>query len=76
MATYNYEVKQKLGTLGKRGINTIELRLVSWDGKDPAYDIRTWYTDSKGTEKCTVGVTMKKEHLKQLLDIIKNIDFT
>lgn len=75
MANFNCEVKEKLGTISKRGINSIELRYVSWDGKEPVYDIRSWYTDSKGDEKCTVGVTMSRDNLRQLLDIIKNISF-
>lgn len=73
---YNYEVKKTVGTISKRGINSMEIRYVSWDGKEPVYDIRSWYTDSKGNEKCTVGVTMSRDNLRQLLNIIKKIDFT
>ena len=76
MANFKYEVKENIGTISKRGANVIDLRLISWDGKEPQYDIRSWYKDSAGNEKCTKGVTMSRADLVQLLNIVKSIDFT
>jgi hypothetical protein len=48
-----------------------ELNLVSWNERDPKYDIREWSPDG---EKMVRGVTLSKEELaalKELLNIIE-----
>ena len=68
------EVKEKLGVLEQKGKQSIELRIVSWNGGDALYDIRGWYTDDDGNEKCGKGVRLTEEGLQKLADIINNIE--
>lgn len=71
----NYKVIEKFGTLGDTsGKYVKELRLVSWNDKDPVYDIRPWYTDDDGVEKCGKGITFKAEELDDLLKLLKKMD--
>lgn len=70
-----YEVIEKLGILGERkGRNgrteTVELRYVSWNGKDPKYDIRPWYEDEDGIERMSKGITLNGNELLVLRDIL------
>jgi hypothetical protein len=46
---------------------TKELNLVSWDGRHPKYDIRDW---SPGHEKLGRGVTLSREELLALRDLL------
>ena len=70
-----YEVVEKLGVLGKRKgkggrEETLELRLVSWNERDPKYDIRPWYVDEDGNEGMSKGITMSGEELLALRDLL------
>lgn len=71
----NHKVLKKFGTLGDAsGKYVKELRLVSWNNGDPMYDIRTWYTDKEGVEKCGKGITLKADELNDLLKLLKQMD--
>jgi len=68
MAEIKFEVTKHIGTLseGSKGW-TKELNLVSWNGREPKYDIRDW---SPEREKMGKGVTLTEEEaavLKKLL---------
>lgn len=70
-----YEVIEKLGVLGERKgkggrKETLELRLVSWNERDPKYDIRPWYVDENGNEGMSKGITMSGEELLALRDLL------
>lgn len=72
MAGLKYEVKESFGTLSKSSKGwTKELRSISWNGRDAKYDIREWALDD---EKMGKGVTLTKEELKELKDILNEID--
>ena len=47
MAEIKFEIKETIGTLSTspKGWNK-ELNLVSWNGKEPKYDLRDWAPDS------------------------------
>ena len=49
----SYEVIEDYGAFGQPDKYGYQLRLreVSWNGKDPRYDIRPWMTDDNGEEK-------------------------
>ena len=51
----------------------LELNRVSWNGKEPKYDLRSWSPDHKKMGK---GVTLSEEELISLNTLlIKEIDF-
>lgn len=67
------EILEKCGVIGDRVKSKLELRYVAWNGKEPRYDIRPWYVDDKGIEKCNKGVTLSGEELLALGDIINKL---
>lgn len=72
MAELNYEIRQTIGVLSESPKGwTKELNLVSWNGRDPKYDLRDW---APGKEKMGKGVTMTEDEVKQLKDILHNMD--
>jgi hypothetical protein len=48
-----------------------EVNLVSWNGRDPKYDIRDWSPDHSKMGK---GITLTEEEMKQLRDILDKMD--
>lgn len=70
MAEITMDVKKQFGKIG----NKLELNLISWNGAAPKYDIRNWYIDREGNRKFAKGITMSKEELKALLDLLKKLD--
>lgn len=72
MADIKYEIKETEGVLSESAKGwKKELNLISWNEKDPKYDIRDW--DSVH-EKMGKGVTLSVEELKALRDILNNMD--
>lgn len=69
-----YEVLEKFGTLDSDSKMPKELRLISWNGKDPKYDIRGWGIDEDGNETMTKGITLDAEELQSLFDILTEMN--
>ena len=44
MAEFKYEITQELGVISEGKYN-IELNMVSWNDREPKYDIRSWAPD-------------------------------
>ena len=69
------EVIEKCGVIMERnGGYSLELRYVSWNGKDPKYDIRPWKMNDDGNEICGKGITLSGEELEKLGEIMKNME--
>ncbi|MFZ5643516.1 MAG: YdbC family protein [Bacillota bacterium] len=72
MAEIKYEIVKELGVLseGSKGWKK-KLNLVSWNEREPKYDIREW---SPENEKMGKGVTLSNEELIALRDILNGLD--
>lgn len=73
-AEIKYEVKETIGVIEKKGNKSIELRIVAWNGGEPLPDIRPWWTDDDGNEKCGKGIRLTEEGLQKLAEIIDGIE--
>ena len=69
-----YEVLKVFGKLDSDSKMSKELRLISWNGKDPKYDLRGWGTDENGNETMTKGITLDVEELQSLFDILTKMN--
>ena len=66
------EIKFEIGVLSESSKGwTKELNLISWNDRDPKYDLREW---SPNHEKMGKGVTLSIEELKRLKDILSKMD--
>ena len=71
MADVKFEIIKKVGILSVTSKGwTKELNLVSWNDRDPKYDIREWSPDGKTMGK---GVTLSKEELVALRDLLNTM---
>lgn len=69
MRDFNYEIKKRLGILSQNGEKTLELNLVSYNGREPKIDLRRW-DRSGGEEKLLKGLTMTNEEAAALLEAL------
>lgn len=71
MAEFKFEIVEKIGVLGEKENGwTKELNLVSYNGFPAKYDIRDWDPDH---EKMSKGITLTKEELLKLKELLENI---
>jgi len=72
MAELKYEIIKTIGVLSEspKGWKK-ELNLISWNGRDPKYDIRDWSPDR---EKMGKGITFTKEELLNLNKLLTSIE--
>ncbi|MCL2294963.1 MAG: PC4/YdbC family ssDNA-binding protein [Spirochaetes bacterium] len=74
MSDFSYEIKERIAILSESKAGwTKELNLISWGGRAPKYDIRDW---APGGEKMGKGVTLQKEELIKLKEILKNLELS
>jgi hypothetical protein len=71
MADITFEITKTIGVLseGAKGW-TKELNLVSWNGREPKYDIRDWDANH---EKMGKGLTFTKDELVILKELLQEI---
>lgn len=72
MAELSYEIVKELGVLSvsPKGWQK-ELNLISWNGREPKYDIRDWAPDH---EKMGKGITLSAEEVDVLLRVLQEQD--
>ena len=72
MADLTYDIKKTIGAISEnsRGWSK-ELNLISWNDREPKYDIRDWAPDH---EKMGKGLTFTKDELKKLRDLLNDMD--
>jgi len=72
MSDIKFEIVKKIGVLSQSEKSWAkELNLVSWNDREPKYDIREW---SPEHDKMSKGVTLSKEELLALKEILNQIN--
>lgn len=72
MSGIKFEIQENFGVISrsKSGWNK-ELNFISWNERESKYDIRDW---SPEHDKMGKGITLTKEELKGLRDVLNNMD--
>ncbi|MBU3182762.1 YdbC family protein [Clostridium psychrophilum] len=72
MAEIKYDILKKLGILseGSKGWKK-EVNIISWNNKNAKIDMRDWDEEHIKMRK---GITLNKTELKQLKEILNQID--
>lgn len=72
MQDIKYEIIENIGILSEsqKGWKK-ELNLISWNSREPKYDLRDW---SPNRDKMGKGVTLTKEELLQLKKLLNEMD--
>lgn len=72
MADIKFEIINHIGIIseGSKGWKK-ELNLISWNGREPKYDIRDW---DPNHDKMGKGITLSKEELLELRNRLTDMD--
>jgi hypothetical protein len=72
MSEIKFEIIKKIGVLSATASGwEKQINLISWNDRDPKYDIREWSPDG---EKMGKGVTLSKEELLALKELLNKIN--
>ena len=72
MSEIKFEIIKNIGTLSKSASGWAkELNLISWNDREPKYDLRDWSADH---EKMGKGITLSKEELSALRALLNDIE--
>jgi hypothetical protein len=72
MPDIKYEVVKKIGVISKASSGWAkELNLISWNDRDPKYDIRDWSADGSKMGK---GVTLSRDELLALRELLNSLE--
>ena len=72
MAEIKYYIEKEIGVVSETTKGwTKELNLISWNGKTAKYDLRDWAPEH---EKMGKAITLSKEELKSLRELLNNMD--
>ena len=72
MAEFTYEIVEQIGILSQSANGwSRELNYLSWNKRDPKYDIRDW---APGNEKMGKGISLSLEEAKALKEILNSLD--
>jgi hypothetical protein len=73
MAEIKYEIIKQVGVLSKSASGWAkELNLISWNDREPKYDLRDWSAEH---DKMGKGVTLSREELLALKELLNGIEF-
>ncbi len=72
MANIRYEIIEEIGSLSTSPKSwNKELNLISWNDRQPKYDLRDWAPEH---EKMGKGITLTKDELKALKDLLNEME--
>lgn len=72
MPEFSYDIVQQLGVLSENANGwSRAFNLISWNGRDPKYDIRDW---APGNEKMSKGISLSLEEAKALKELLNSLE--
>lgn len=72
MPDIKYEITKAIGELSTSPKGwTKELNMVSWNDREPKFDLREW---DPGHERMGKGITLSLEEMKKLKELLAGID--
>lgn len=71
MANVKFEIKEQVAVISESSSGwTKELNLISWNGREPKYDLRDW---APNHEKMGKGITLSKEEVEKLKQVLNEL---
>ncbi len=72
MSEIKFEIILNIGTLSESSKGwTKEFKLISWNGREPKYDIRDWDPEH---QKMGKGVTLTAEELRRFKELLDGLE--
>ena len=69
-----YSIVKSLGVISKSNKHTKELNLISWNGREPVFDLRVWKTETDSSKAPCKGISLSEEDLLTLKELLSCIN--
>lgn len=70
-----FEIVEHIGVITKTDTYMKALNRVSWNGRKPAYDLRSWKLGDDGTEEAPLkGISLSQEDILALKDLLNDLE--
>ena len=69
MQQFEYDIVKQIAVISENSNQSKEINMISWNGKMPVYDIRTWGKTKDGKVPYK-GITLTTDEWEQLCDTI------
>ncbi len=70
MAEITYEITKELGVISEDAKGwTKELNMISWNEREPKFDIRSWNPDHTRMSK---GISLTEEEMQKLVELFNS----
>lgn len=66
---FEFEIVETIGVASNNGKWSLELNRVSWNGRQPVFDLRKWNEDHT---RMTKGISFTEEEAEELCEIFNN----
>jgi hypothetical protein len=71
MAEIKFEIKKQIAVLSESAKGwTKELNLISWNNREPKFDLREWDPDH---QKMGKGITLSNEEMEKLMKALNDL---
>ncbi|MBQ7411760.1 MAG: hypothetical protein IJW10_02495 [Clostridia bacterium] len=71
-AEFKFDIVKFFGCVSENNNGWVkEVNLISWDEREPVYDIRVW---QEGHEKLGKGITLTEKEIKNLKALLNEMD--
>ncbi len=71
-AEFKFDIVKSFGLISENTNGWVkEVNLVSWNDREPVYDIRVW---QEGHEKLGKGITLTEAEMKNLKELLNTLD--
>lgn len=70
----SYKIIEQIGVISKTNMYTKELNIISWNGREPVFDVRMWKIGNDGKKIPLKGISMNKRDLFELNKLLGNVD--
>jgi hypothetical protein len=69
---FEYNIVKEIGVISEANNSSKELNLISFNGREPKYDVRSW-TVKDGKKTMGKGITLTKEEAIKLREFLQTI---
>lgn len=69
-----FEIVEHIGVITKTDTYTKELNRVSWNGRKPVYDVRSWKSGDDSTKSPLKGISLSEEDILALKELLNELE--
>ena len=70
----SYKIVNSIGIISRKKAYSKEVNVISWNGRNPVYDIRVFKTGKDGEKQPLKGISLDKDDLIVLKELLSQVE--